>query len=133
VKKFGYLAQKQTSLNYEESLLDFYMKSTGCGFGEAHGILKNYMFTGDELKIKIRDLSPGQRARFSFAIFTYKNYDMLILDEPDNHLDIETKEVIEESLKKYKGTLFLISHDRFFVEKLMLLQFTKLRVEKFKI
>lgn len=114
----GYFAQKQTTLNFDESLLDFYMKSTGCGFGEAHGILKNYMFTGDELKVKIRDLSPGQRARFSFAIFTYKNYDMLILDEPDNHLDIETKEVIEDSLKKYKGTLFLISHDRFFVEKI---------------
>ena len=114
----GYFAQKQTALDFEENLLEFYIKSTGCGFGEAHGILKNYMFTGDELKIKIRDLSPGQRARFAFAIFTYKNYDMLILDEPDNHLDIETKEVIEESLRKYQGTLFLISHDRFFVEKI---------------
>jgi ATP-binding cassette subfamily F protein 3 len=43
---------------------------------------------------------------------------MLILDEPDNHLDIETKEVIEQSLREYKGTLFLISHDRYFVESI---------------
>ena len=60
-------------------------------------------------------LSPGERARFEFAIFSYYDYDMLILDEPDNHLDIETKEVLEESLRAYKGTMLLVSHDRYFV------------------
>ena len=62
-------------------------------------------------------LRPGERARFAFAIFAYNDYDFLILDEPANHLDIETKEVIEKSLREFKGTLLLVSHDRYFVEQ----------------
>lgn len=114
----GYFAQKQNQLVYEKSLLDNFLDITHCEYREVFGALKKFMFEGDILKLKVKDLSPGQRARFAFAIFTYHNYDMLILDEPDNHLDIETKEVIEESLKNYKGTLFLISHDRYFVSNL---------------
>ncbi|NBO22417.1 ABC transporter ATP-binding protein [bacterium] len=114
----GYFAQKQNQLNYEKSLLDNFLDITHCEYREVFGALKKFLFDGDLIKLKVKDLSPGQRARFAFAIFTYHNYDMLILDEPDNHLDIETKEVIEESLKNYKGTLFLISHDRYFVSNL---------------
>jgi ATP-binding cassette subfamily F protein 3 len=60
-------------------------------------------------------LSPGERARFEFAIFSFFNYDMLLLDEPDNHLDIDTKEILEQSLSEYIGTMLLVSHDRYFV------------------
>jgi len=114
----GYFAQKQNQLNYDKSLLDNFLDITHCEYGEVFGALKKFLFEGDMLRLRVRDLSPGQRARFAFAIFTYHSYDMLILDEPDNHLDIETKEIIEESLKNYKGTLFLISHDRYFVESI---------------
>jgi len=114
----GYFAQKQNQLVYDKSLLDNFLDITHCEYREVFGALKKFLFEGDILKLKVKDLSPGQRARFAFAIFTYHNYDMLILDEPDNHLDIETKEVIEESLRNYKGTLFLISHDRYFVANL---------------
>ena len=116
--KIGYFAQKQTHFDYKKDLLTYFMEETGCAFGQVFGKLKKYMFDKDDLKKKVGMLSPGQRARFAFALFAYKNYDMLVLDEPDNHLDIETKEVLEESLKDYKGTLLLISHDRFFVERL---------------
>lgn len=113
----GYFAQKQTHLDYDKTLLEFFIKETGCYYGDAFGELKHFMFEKDDLQKKVGNLSPGQRARFAFAVFAYKNYDMLILDEPDNHLDIETKEVLENSLRDYKGTLLLISHDRFFVER----------------
>jgi ATP-binding cassette subfamily F protein 3 len=115
----GYFAQKQNQLKYEKSLLDNFLELTHCEYSEVYGALRRFSFDGDELKLRVKDLSPGQRARFAFAIFTFHNYDMLILDEPDNHLDIETKEVIEQSLREYKGTLFLISHDRYFVESIL--------------
>lgn len=115
----GYFAQKQNQLKYDKSLLDNFLELTHCEYSEVYGALRRFSFDGDELKLRVKDLSPGQRARFAFAIFTFHNYDMLILDEPDNHLDIETKEVIEQSLREYKGTLFLISHDRYFVESIL--------------
>lgn len=115
--KVGYFAQKQTHLDYEKRLMDAFVEQTGCYFGSAYGVLEKFLFSRDDLAKKIKNLSPGQRARFAFAIFAYKDYDLLILDEPSNHLDIETKEVIEESLKDYKGTMLLVSHDRFFVER----------------
>ena len=115
--KVGYFAQKQTHLEHELNLIDSFVAETGCFFGDAHGHLKKFMFGRDDVKKRVRDLSPGQRARFAFAIFAFKDYDLLILDEPTNHLDIETKEVIENSLKDFTGTLLLVSHDRFFVER----------------
>lgn len=92
--KIGYFAQKQTHLNYSQNLLDFFTKETGLYYGECFGILKRFMFEKDDLQKSVGNLSPGQRARYAFAIFASKNYDMLVLDEPDNHLDIETKELL---------------------------------------
>ena len=132
--KIGYFAQKQTHLNYEDNLLDYFIKETGCAYGKAFGFLKKFLFENDDLKSRIRSLSPGQRARFAFAIFAFKDYDFLILDEPTNHLDIETKEVIENSLREFKGTILLVSHDRFFVERIgmtHMLDLKKGRLESF--
>jgi ATPase subunit of ABC transporter with duplicated ATPase domains len=112
----GYFAQKQTNLNYEQTLLENFQEETGTFHYDVYGQLKACLFDKDDLKKRIKDLSPGQRARYAFAIFAHKDYDMLILDEPDNHLDIETKEVLEKSLSEYNGTLLLVSHDRYFVE-----------------
>ncbi len=115
--KVGYFAQKQTHLNYDKNLLNYFVEETECDIGKAYGFLKKFLFERDDLKKRIKDLSPGQRARFAFAIFAFNDYDLLVLDEPTNHLDIETKEVIEESLHEFQGTLLLVSHDRFFVER----------------
>ncbi len=114
--RLGYFAQKQTHLDYSKNLLDQFMIETKCPYGKAFGYLSKFLFDKDMLGQKIDQLSPGQRARFAFAIFAYNDYDLLMLDEPTNHLDIETKEVIEQSLAEYKGTLLLVSHDRYFVE-----------------
>ena len=122
----GYFAQKQTYLDYENSLLEHYLESTNCPYGKAFGNLKKFLFKNDDLKKKVKNLSPGQRARFAFSIFAYNDYDFLILDEPTNHLDIETKEVIEQSLSDFKGTLLLVSHDRFFVQKVGITKFLDL-------
>lgn len=115
--KIGYFAQNHTKINSSASVLDYFLSNTDCPYDKAFGLLKNYLFEKDDLKKQVNSLSPGQRARFAFAIFATKDYDMLILDEPDNHLDINTKEVLENSLNEYRGTLLLVSHDRFFVER----------------
>lgn len=115
--KIGYYSQIQSELNMEETLQEEFLKKTGCYIGHSFGYLKRFLFERDFLQKKVKHLSPGERARFAFAIFSYKDYDLLILDEPDNHLDIDTKEVIEKSLNEYKGTILLVSHDRYFVEE----------------
>ena len=114
--KIGYFAQNQEYLKQNKDLLETFMGLTECDYGPAFGYLKKFLFDKDAIKKRLWQLSPGERARFAFAVFAHKNYDLLILDEPDNHLDIETKEVIEKSIAEFKGTLFLVSHDRYFVE-----------------
>ena len=131
--KIGYFAQKQTYLNYENNLLDQYLEDTGCPYGKAFGNLQQFLFKKDDLKKRVKNLSPGQRARFAFSIFAYNDYDFLILDEPTNHLDIETKEVIEKSLSEFKGTLLLVSHDRYFVERVGMTKVIKLEQGRLEI
>jgi len=116
--RVGYFAQRQTHLNYDKSLHKQFIEKTRCPYEKSFGHLKKFLFDKDMLAQRVDDLSPGQRARFAFAIFAYNDYDLLILDEPTNHLDIETKEVVEKSLANYKGTLLLVSHDRYFVGNL---------------
>ncbi len=111
----GYFSQIQSNINSKNSILDEFISRTGCYFGSAYGYLDKFLFKKEDVIKGVSKLSPGERARFEFAIFTFFDYDILILDEPDNHLDIETKEVLEESLREYKGTMLLVSHDRYFV------------------
>ncbi len=75
----------------------------------------SFLFGGDEVKKKVSVLSGGERARLCLAGMLLSKYDVLLLDEPTNHLDFETVEALAQALKKYHGTLFLISHDRTFV------------------
>jgi ATPase subunit of ABC transporter with duplicated ATPase domains len=114
--RVGYFSQTQSQLNMDARLMDEFVEKTRKFEGEAIGYLRKYLFDKDFHNKKIHQLSPGERARLAFAIFAVNNYDVLILDEPDNHLDIETKEVLEKSLRDFKGALLLVSHDRYFVE-----------------
>jgi len=127
--KVGYFAQKSSFLNYKSLLKDaVFENSTVAEIGQVYSLLGKFLFNKEDVEYKrVGDLSPGQRARFVFAIFSVNDYDVLILDEPTNHLDISTKEVIEESLNEYKGTLILVSHDRYFVESVNITKTFNLR------
>lgn len=114
--RIGYYSQVQTKLSHDKTLLEAFIEQTKAYYGDAFGFLNRFMFDRDSGKKRVNQLSPGERARFAFAIFSFVNYDLLVLDEPDNHLDIETKEVLEKSLNEFEGTLLLVSHDRYFVE-----------------
>lgn len=117
--KFGYYDQGQLLLNTENTLLnelkdEFRMYSDT----EMRKILGRFLFTGDEVFLKIKDLSGGEKARLSLCKLMLSGANTLILDEPTNHLDIESKEIFEDALLNYPGTCIIVSHDRYFLKKI---------------
>ena len=85
---------------------------------EVRSSLAAFMFTGEDVFKKIDMLSGGEKVRLSLSKILKKGPNLLILDEPTNHMDIVGKESLEDMLKEYKGTLIFVSHDRFFVNKI---------------
>ena len=73
------------------------------------------MFRGEKVFKKIEKLSGGEKVRLMLAELIQKDVNFLILDEPTNHIDIENREVLEEAIKNYKGTVLFVSHDRYFI------------------
>lgn len=80
-------------------------------------MLAAFLFTGDEVFKQIADLSGGEKGRVSLAKLMLSEANFLILDEPTNHLDITSKEILEQALNSYTGTVFFVSHDRYFINK----------------
>lgn len=85
---------------------------------EVRNALASFLFTGDEVFKNVDELSGGERARIALLKVMLKGANFLILDEPTNHLDIYSKEALEEALINYDGTMLVISHDRYFINKL---------------
>ena len=79
--------------------------------------LFRFLFYGEGVFVRLNKLSGGERIRLKLFCLMQKNNNLLILDEPTNHIDINTKEILEEALKTYPGTILLISHDRYFINK----------------
>lgn len=113
-----YFSQDQAHLDMKDTVEKFFIRNTGIPYEKSFGALERFLFPKDYRTAKLSMLSPGQRARLSFAVFAQHKYDFLILDEPTNHLDIRTKEVIEDSLRNFQGSILLISHDRYFVKSI---------------
>ena len=113
-----YFSQDQKHLNMELTVEEYFLANTDTPYDKSFGILEKFLFPKELRNYKLKTLSPGQRARLSFTCFTKQKHDFLILDEPTNHLDIRTKEVIEDALRKFDGAIFMISHDRYFVDSI---------------
>lgn len=113
----AYLPQKLTFLNEELTVLDCFREDIYILEGKAREYLAKFMFYGSTVYKKIRHLSGGERIRLKLARLLYEDINLLIMDEPTNHLDTESIETIEAALEGFKGTLFFISHDRYFINK----------------
>ena len=116
--KVGYYDQTQSDLTMEKTIFDeisdTYPSMDNTSVRSALGA---FLFKGDDVYKKISELSGGERARVSLVKLILSQANFLILDEPTNHLDIESKEILENALEKYDGTLLMVSHDRYFIQK----------------
>ena len=84
---------------------------------QIRNLLASFLFTGDDVFKRVKDLSGGERGRLSLALLMLSEANFLILDEPTNHLDIVSKEILEDALREYTGTVFFVSHDRYFINR----------------
>ena len=114
----GYYDQEHQILHPEKTLVeelsDAYPNLTNT---EIRNILAAFLFTGDDVFKRIKDLSGGERGRVSLAKLMLSKANFLILDEPTNHLDIISKEILESALCRYTGTVMYVSHDRYFINQ----------------
>ncbi|BCK01478.1 ATP-binding cassette domain-containing protein [Anaerocolumna chitinilytica] len=85
---------------------------------EVRKVLANIQFRGDSVYKQINKLSGGEKTRIQLMLLMLSNANFLLLDEPSNHLDIISREALEIILNNFKGTLFIISHDRYLINKL---------------
>ncbi|MDQ0087386.1 ATP-binding cassette subfamily F protein 3 [Paenibacillus anaericanus] len=117
--KIGYYDQEQTHLNPRNTILEE-VWSTFPHLEETRirSVLGNFLFSGEDVLKKIAALSGGEKARVALTKLMLQQANVLILDEPTNHLDLYSKEVLESALLDYDGTLFFISHDRYFLNKM---------------
>ena len=94
------------------------MDATGFDAPEARDLLGAFLFSGEDVFKKVGSLSGGERNRLSLAEIVVSGANLLLLDEPTNNLDIPAREALEDALLEYRGTMFFISHDRYFLRKL---------------
>jgi ATP-binding cassette subfamily F protein 3 len=85
---------------------------------QARSLLGRYLFTGDDVFKPIGLLSGGERSRVALAVLTLQGSNFLLLDEPTNHLDLQSQEVLQDVLSEFVGTILLVSHDRYLVDRL---------------
>lgn len=113
----GYFAQNQADLlDAELSVLDTVDQvAEGEIRKKIRDILGAFLFSGEEVEKKVKVLSGGERTRLAMVRLLLEPYNVLILDEPTNHLDMRTKEILKEALKKFEGTVIVVSHDRDFL------------------
>lgn len=117
--KVGYYDQEHNVLNGNNTVLEE-VWGTYPGMEEVRirTVLGNFLFSGEDVLKKVSSLSGGEKARVSLSKLMLAKANLLIFDEPTNHLDLYSKEVLEAALMEYEGTLFFISHDRYFLNKM---------------
>lgn len=115
----GYFDQTQSTLDYSKTLFDEVADTfPELTITDVRNALAGFLFKADDAFKYISELSGGERARLMLLKLMLKRANFLLLDEPTNHLDIKSREMLENALENYQGTIFAISHDRYFINKL---------------
>lgn len=115
--KIGYIPQMIEFENGNQSLLEYFSRAVGLPEQRCRSILARFRFDSSDVTKRVKSLSGGEKMRVKMAELLQQEVNTLIFDEPTNHIDIPTKEVLEEALEEFSGTLIFISHDRFFINK----------------
>ncbi|GGE50239.1 ABC transporter ATP-binding protein [Pullulanibacillus camelliae] len=111
----GFLSQAAFEGDQEQRVIEAFRHEVAVTEGEARHALAQFLFYGEDVFKRIKDLSGGESMRLRLAQFMHQDINLLLLDEPTNHLDIPAREALEEALEDFNGTVLAISHDRWFL------------------
>ncbi|MGG0797037.1 ribosomal protection-like ABC-F family protein [Brevibacillus laterosporus] len=117
--KIGYLSQQALEGDPNRRVIDAFREIAIVTEAQARHILAGFLFYGEQVFKKVGQLSGGERMRLRLAQLMHQDINLFILDEPTNHLDIEARETLEEALLHYQGSLVVVSHDRYFLQKMV--------------
>lgn len=115
--KIGYLAQEQDTLDPSRTVLEQFQREVNMNHTESRSFLHYFLFSGEDVFRSIHLLSYGERTRLMMAILVGRGANVLILDEPVNHLDIPSRELFEAALENFQGSVIAVVHDRYFVDR----------------
>jgi ATP-binding cassette subfamily F protein 3 len=113
----GYYAQEHETLDFEQTVVDTVRLAGNMSESNAVSLLIRYLFTYQQATQKVGSLSGGERSRLQLALLVLSGANFLLLDEPTNNLDIASAEVLENALEEFNGTVLVISHDRYFLDR----------------
>ena len=113
----GHYAQEQETLDFNQTVLDAVRYAGEISESRAIAFLLRYLFTYKQVSQKIGELSGGERSRLQLALVVLSRANFLLLDEPTNNLDIASAEVLEQAFDDFEGTVLVISHDRYFLDR----------------
>ncbi len=113
----GHYAQEHETLDFNQTVVDAVRYAGEMNEGRATAFLLRYLFTYRQVSQKIGELSGGERSRLQLALVVLSGANFLLLDEPTNNLDIASAEVLEQALEEFEGTVLVISHDRYFLDR----------------
>lgn len=116
--KIGYIPQEIRFPREKDTVLQAFCREYPCPEEEARRRLSRYFFYGQQVFKRVSALSGGEKVLLKLAILILQNVNLLVLDEPTNHIDIETREMLEEALLGFPSSIFFISHDRYFIQKI---------------
>ena len=122
--KIGYIPQEIKFINENKTVLEYFLFDYTDSETKARSYLAKYMFFGNNVFKRLKELSGGERVRLILAKLVLQETNFLILDEPTNHLDISTREILEDTLEEYTGTILFVSHDRYFAKKVAMREIT---------
>ena len=113
--QIGYLSQEQDNLDWEQSPLEMVQRVAAMSETEARHFLHYFLFAGEDVFTPVGNLSYGERARLALGVLVLQGCNLLLLDEPINHLDIPSRERFERALSGYEGAVLAVVHDRYFI------------------
>jgi ATP-binding cassette subfamily F protein 3 len=117
--RIGYYDQEHQTLTYGATLLETVRNAAPMSESTAVSFLTKFLFTYEQIRSKVSTLSGGERSRLQMALLTLTGANFLLLDEPTNNLDIASTEVLEETLETFEGAILVISHDRYFLDRVV--------------
>lgn len=117
--RLGYYSQEHETLDESRTILEEVCLAGGFGRDQGQSVLSRFLFGWRDLDKRIGTLSGGEKSRVQLAKLMVSGANMLLLDEPTNHLDIASRERVEDALEAFDGTLLVISHDRYFLDKIV--------------